>query len=128
MRGGRAGDLYLDITVTAHPLFRVDGRDLYVDLPLAPWEAVLGTSVQLPTPSGKVNLKVPAGTKAGRQLRLTGRGLARPDGAAGNLYAIVKIVVPVVLDDAQRALYRQLAEASAFDPRAHFERETTHAG
>ncbi len=128
MRGGRAGDLYLDITVTAHPLFRVDGRDLYVDLPLAPWEAVLGTSVQLPTPSGKVNLKVPAGTKAGQQLRLTGRGLARPDGAAGNLYAIVKIVVPVVLDDAQRALYRQLAEASAFDPRAHFERETTHAG
>ncbi|MEO8344800.1 MAG: DnaJ C-terminal domain-containing protein [Betaproteobacteria bacterium] len=127
LRGGRAGDLYLDIAVTAHPLFRVDGRDLFVDLPLAPWEAVLGTSVQLPTPAGTVSLKVPAGTKAGQQLRLTGRGMARPQGVAGNLYAIVQIVVPTVLDDAQRALFTQLAEASTFNPRAHFEREASHA-
>ena len=127
VRGGRAGDLYLDINVASHKLFRVDGRDLFVDLPLAPWEAVLGTSVQLPTPAGPVNLKVPAGTRAGQQLRLTGRGLARPEGAAGNLYAIVHIAVPTVLDDAQRALFQQLADASTFNPRAHFEREASHA-
>jgi len=125
-RGGRNGDLYLDISVTPHPLFRADGRDLFVDLLLAPWEAVLGASVQLPTPAGPVNLKVPAGTRAGQQLRLGGRGLARPDGAAGNLYAIVHIAVPTVVDEAQRALYRKLAEATAFNPRAHFEQEATH--
>ena len=125
-RGGRTGDLYLDIAVSPHKLFRADGRDLFVDLPLAPWEAVLGASIELPTPAGPVKLKVPAGTRAGQQLRLAGRGLARPDGTAGNLYAIVQIAVPTVLDDAQRALFRQLAETSAFNPRAHFEGEATH--
>jgi curved DNA-binding protein len=127
MRGGRTGDLYLDIAVTPHRLFRADGRDLYVDLPLAPWEAALGAGITLPTPAGPVNLKVPPGTRAGQQLRLAGRGLARPDGDAGNLYAIVQIAVPTVLDDAQRALFRQLAETSTFNPRAHFEREASHA-
>jgi curved DNA-binding protein len=73
-----------------------------------------------------VKLKVPAGTRAGQQLRLSGRGLARPDGVAGNLFAIVQIAVPTVLDDSQRALFRQLAESSTFNPRAHFEREATH--
>ena len=126
VRGGRAGDLYLDISVSPHRLFRADGRDLFVDLPLAPWEAVLGASIALPTPAGTVNLKVPAGTRAGQHLRLAGRGLARPDGAAGNLFAIVQIAVPTVTDDAQRALYRQLADASNFNPRAHFEREASH--
>jgi len=126
VRGGRAGDLYLDIAVTPHRLFRADGRDLFVDLPLAPWEAVLGASIALPTPAGTVNLQVPAGTRAGQQLRLAGRGLARPDGSAGNLFAIVQIAVPTVTDDAQRTLYRQLADASNFNPRAHFEREATH--
>ena len=125
-RGGRAGDLYLDIAVTPHRLFRADGRDLFVDLPLAPWEAVLGASIALPTPAGTVNLKVPPGTRAGQQLRLAGRGLARADGSAGNLFAIVQVAVPTVTDDAQRALYRQLAETSNFNPRAHFEREATH--
>jgi len=126
VRGGRAGDLYLDISVTPHRLFRADGRDLFVDLPLTPWEAVLGASIALPTPAGTVNLKVPPGTRAGQQLRLAGRGLARPDGSAGNLFAIVQIAVPTVTDDAQRALYRQLADVSNFNPRAHFEREATH--
>jgi curved DNA-binding protein len=126
LRGGRAGDLYLDIAVSPHKLFRADGRDLFVDLPLAPWEAVLGASIELPTPAGPVQLKVPPGTRAGQQLRLSGRGLARPDGVAGNLFAIVHIAVPTVLDDPQRALFRQLAESSTFNPRAHFEREATH--
>ena len=122
-RGGRNGDLYLDISVAPHTVFRVDGTDLYVDLPLAPWEAVLGTSVKLPTPAGTVNLKVPPATPAGQRLRLTGRGLARAGAQAGNLYAMVQIVVPTVVDDAQRALYRQLAENPTFNPRAHFGEE-----
>jgi curved DNA-binding protein len=121
--GGPAGDLYLDIEVAAHPLYRVSGRDLYVDLPLAPWEAVLGAEVKLPTPAGVVALKVPAGTRSGRQLRLAGRGISRGSGAAGHLYAVVRIEVPTVLDDRQNALYKQLAESSNFDPRAHFDQE-----
>jgi curved DNA-binding protein len=122
--GGADGDLYLDIVVEPHPLYRVSGQDLYLDLPLAPWEAVLGTTVRLPTPAGAVSLKVPPGTRAGQQLRLGGRGLSRPGAAAGNLFAIVQIVVPSVVDERERALYRQLAEISNFNPRAHFEGET----
>jgi curved DNA-binding protein len=126
VEGGRDGDLYLDIVVEPHPLYRVSEQDLYLDLPLAPWEAVLGTSVRLPTPAGAVSLKVPAETRAGQQLRLTGRGLARSGGEAGNLYAIVQIVVPSVVDERERALFKQLAETSNFNPRAHFEREATY--
>lgn len=124
-RGGPAGDLYLDIEVTPHPLYRADGRNLYVDLPLAPWEAVLGTSVQLPTPAGAVALKVPAGSRAGQQLRLSGRGVARGGGAAGDLFAILRIEVPTVVDDRQRDLYRQLAEVSGFNPRGNLEQEAS---
>lgn len=122
VEGGRDGNLYLDIVVEAHPWYRVSGQDISIDLPLAPWEAVLGTTVRLPTPAGAVSLKVPPGTRAGQQLRLAGRGLARA-GAPGNLHAIVQIVVPSVVDERERALFKQLAEASNFNPRAHFERE-----
>lgn len=123
--GGPDGDLYLDIEVADHPLYRVSGNDLYLDLPLAPWEAVLGTSVDLPTPAGTVTLKVPAGTRAGQQLRLSGRGMTRGSGAAGHLYALVRIEVPSVVDDAHKDLYKKLAETSNFDPRAHFVKETS---
>ena len=123
LRGGRDGDLYLDINVESHPLYRADGLDLQMDLPLAPWEAVLGTSVEMPTPAGTVSLKVPPGTRAGQKLRLTGRGLKRPDGTTGHFYAVVQIAVPTVVDDRQRELYRQIAGASSFNPRAHFEQE-----
>jgi curved DNA-binding protein len=119
-QGAPSGDLYLDIQVQTHALFRTSGHDLYVDLPLAPWEAVLGTSVELPTPAGAVALKVPAGTRAGQQLRLAGRGLSRPGATSGDLFAIVAIVVPTVVDERERSLFRQLAETSNFDPRAHF--------
>jgi curved DNA-binding protein len=122
-RGGPPGDLYLDIDVQEHPLYRVSGQDIYVDLPLAPWEAVLGTSVSLPTPAGKVSLKVPAGTRSGQQLRLGGRGLARGSGTPGHLFACVRIEVPTVVDDMQRDLYRKLAEQATFNPRAHMEQE-----
>jgi curved DNA-binding protein len=119
MNGGRDGDLYLDIHVDAHPLYRADGLDLYMELPLAPWEAVLGADVELPTPSGRIALKVPAGTQAGQKLRLAGRGLSRPDGTSGHLYAVAQIVVPTVVDERQRALFGQLKDGATFNPRAH---------
>jgi curved DNA-binding protein len=125
--GGRDGDLYLNISLRPHALYRANGNDLYLDLPLAPWEAVLGTSVEVPTPGGAVRLKIPAGTQAGQHLRLPARGLPRPKGEPGDLYAVVLIVVPSELDDAQRALYRQLEETSTFKPRAHFSEEGSYA-
>jgi curved DNA-binding protein len=108
-------------------MYRASGHDLFLDLPLAPWEAVLGTSVEVPTPGGVVRLKVPAGTHAGGQLRLPGRGLPKPKGGEGDLYAIVQIVVPSVVGTPERELYRKLAEGSNFDPRAHFAVEAGHA-
>jgi len=104
-------------------LFRVSGHDVYVDLPLTPWEAVLGATVEVPTPSGPVRLKVPPGSQAGQQLRLTKRGLPKPRAGEGDLFAIVQIVVPSIVSDEERALFRQLADASTFNPRGHFEQE-----
>ncbi len=123
VNGGPDGDLYLSIEVAEHPLYRVSGKDLYIDLPLAPWEAVLGTSVRLPTPGGAVALKVPAGTRAGQQLRLTGRGMTRGNGAAGHMYAFVRIEVPMLVDDKQKALFQQLSDVSNFNPRAQLYQE-----
>ncbi len=123
LNGGRGGDLYLNIALHPHRLFRVSGHDLFLDLPLAPWEAVLGTSVQVSTLGGSVRLKVPPGTHAGRQLRLAGRGLPKPHAGAGDLFAIVQIVVPTVTSERERALFKELAEASTFNPRGHFEQE-----
>lgn len=118
--GGRDGDLYLDIVLHPHRLFRVSDHDVYLDLPLAPWEAALGATVEVPTLSGRVNLRVPPGTTAGRKLRLGKKGLPKPGGGEGDLYAIVQIVNPTVLDERERELFRQLAEHSKFDPRGHF--------
>ena len=115
--GGRDGDLYLDISLKPHRLYRATGHDLYVDLPLAPWEAALGASVEVPTPAGAVSLKVPAGTSSGQKLRLAGRGLPRPRGNAGDLYAVAQIVVAPQPSERERELYASLKEASAFEPR-----------
>lgn len=123
--GGRDGDLYLTIRLHPHRLYRVSNHDLYLDLPLAPWEAVLGTQVELPTPGGTVRLRVPAGTHSGQQLRLPGRGLPQPRSGAGDLYAIVQIVVPSEPGERERQLYRQLAEVSRFDPRGHLQQEAS---
>lgn len=117
--GGRDGDLYLNIQIKPHPLYRVSGRDLYMDLPLAPWEAVLGATIEIPTLAGTVRLKIKPGTQAGQQLRLSGRGLPKP-GHEGNLYAIVQIAVPPSVTDQERALFTDLAKASSFDPRVNF--------
>src|SRR6267154_1756369 len=123
LNGGRDGDLYLSIALHPHRLFRASGHDLYFDLPLAPWEAVLGTSVQVPTLAGSVRLKIPPGTRAGQQLRLAGRGLPKPKGGEGDLFAIVQIAVPTAASERERALYKELAQASTFDPRGHFGEE-----
>lgn len=125
--GGRDGDLYLNIALHPHPLFRASGHDLYLDLPLAPWEAALGASVEVPTLAGAVTLKVPAGTRSGQQLRLAGRGLPKPHGGSGDLFAIAQIAVPSVLSERERALFRELADASTFNPRGHFAQEASHA-
>lgn len=128
INGGRNGDLYLNIRLRPHPYYRAIGHDLYLDLPLAPWEAVLGASIEVPTPAGSVRLKVPAGTQAARQLRLPGRGLPIPKGGQGDLYAVVQIVVPDSIGERERALYQELSQNSTFDPRTHFVRESgSHA-
>lgn len=124
--GGPDGDLYLHIALLPHPLFRPDGHDLYIDLPLAPWEAALGATLEVPTLSGPVNLKVPAGTLAGKRLRLSKRGLPRPHGESGDLFAMVQIVLPPGLSDRERKLFEELAAGSTFDPRAHFKAEVSH--
>jgi curved DNA-binding protein len=118
--GGRDGDLYLDISLKPHRLYRATGHDLYVDLPLAPWESALGAAVEVPTPAGAVNLKIPAGTSAGQKLRLAGRGLPNPRGGAGDLYAVAQIVLPPQPSERERELYRELKEASSFNPRRGF--------
>jgi curved DNA-binding protein len=118
--GGPDGDLYLNIALHPHSLFRVSGHDLYLDLPLTPWEAVLGATVEVPTLGGTVRLKVPPNTHAGQQLRLTGRGLPKPGGKQGDLFAIAQIAVPTAASERERDLFRQLAQDSTFNPRGHF--------
>lgn len=121
--GGADGDLYLNIALHPHALYRVSGHDLYLDLPLTPWEAALGAVVEVPTLGGSVHLKVPPGTHAGQKLRLAKRGLPKPREGEGDLFAIVQIVVPTVLSERERALFKELADGSSFNPRGHFERE-----
>jgi len=117
INGGDPGNLYLRVKFAQHPDFHVRGTDLYYDLDLAPWEAVLGTTVEIPTLDGTVSLKIPAGTMAERQLRLRGKGLPTSDGTRGNLYAVVSIKVPVHLTPEQKVLWEQLATKSTFNPR-----------
>jgi curved DNA-binding protein len=116
--GAEAGDLYLVARIMPHPAYRVQGRDIYTELRLAPWEAALGTSVAVDTPGGEAKVKVPAGTSSGRRLRLRGRGLPRQGGKPGDLFAEARIMVPATLSDTERQLFEQLAAASDFDPRS----------
>lgn len=122
--GGQAGNLYVVLSILPHPLYRITGRDLVLDLSLSPWEAALGTSVEIPTLAGKVELNIKPGTSSGQRLRLGGRGLPASGGAAGDLYALVRIVVPKTISPAERALYEQLAAASDFKPRSTVHKET----
>jgi curved DNA-binding protein len=113
----KPGDLYLEVDFRPHPRYRVEERDVYLDLAIAPWEAALGASVTVPTPSGVVDLKVPPGTVAGRKLRLKGRGI--PANPPGDLYVALQIVLPPADSDAAKAAYGALREQFPnFDPRA----------
>ncbi|MEP7156820.1 MAG: DnaJ C-terminal domain-containing protein [Betaproteobacteria bacterium] len=127
--GGRDGDVFLDIRLKPHPLYRVDGHDLYIDLPLAPWEAALGATVEVPTLAGAVNLKVAPATNSGQSLRLAKRGLPKPGAGneSGDLFAIVKIVMPPNIGEREQALYKEIGELSKFNPRTHFPGEHAHA-
>jgi len=118
MNGGPAGDLYLQIALEPHALYRVSGHDLEIEVPLAPWEAALGAEVEVPTLDGRVKMKVPPGSKAGQKLRLAGKGLPKPGGGAGDLYAVLSIAVPATLTEREKQLYEEMREASRFDPRA----------
>lgn len=113
--GGPAGDLLLQVGFAPHPLFRVDGLDVSLDVPVAPWEAALGAKVTVPTPSGSVDLTVPPGSGQGRRLRLKGRGI--PAREPGDLYVVLQIALPPADSDEARRLYREMAEKLAFNPR-----------
>lgn len=126
LHGGQTGDLYVLLALQAHPLYRVSGRDLYIDLPLAPWEAVLGATVRVPTLAGTVELNIKPGTGTGQKLRLAKRGLAAADGSIGALYAVVQIDVPKAIEADERALFEQLAAVSKFKPRQHFASGENH--
>ncbi len=116
MGQGKAGDLYLEMEFRPHPFYRVEGRDVYLDLPITPWEAALGASVKVPTLGGMVELKIPASSKSGSKMRLKGRGI--PGQPAGDLYAVLKIVLPTADTDEAKALYEEMKEKLAFNPRA----------
>lgn len=117
--GASPGDLYLVVRIAPHPRYRPDGRDLYVDLPISPWEGALGGSVPVDTPGGEATVKVPRGTSTGRRLRLRGRGLPNPNGEPGDLFAEAKVVVPRELTTEEERLFGELAGTSTFDPRRH---------
>lgn len=123
-RGGKgtgkamAGDLYLRVHILPDPVFRLHGRDLIINLSLAPWEAALGTKLIVPIMDGNVNLKVPAGIQSGQKLRMQGKGMPASGGRpAGSLYAEVKILVPDHLNDREKELFSELARVSTFKPR-----------
>ena len=113
-----AGDLYLEVQFRPDPLYRVKGRDLYLELPLAPWEAALGASVKIPTPMGPIMLKIPPASPQGRELRIKGRGI--PAAEPGDLYAVLKIVLPPADTEKAKQIYEDMARELSFDPREKF--------
>ena len=114
--GAESGDLYLEVEFRDHPLYSVDGADIYLDLPVTPWEAALGASIEAPTPTGVVDLKIPANSTQGRKLRLKGRGLAGKQ--PGDLYVVLQVALPPADSDAAKTLYRQMEDQLGFNPRA----------
>lgn len=114
---GEAGDLYLEVEFRPHPFYKVEGKDVYLDLPVAPWEAALGATVKAPTPTGPVDLKVPANSSGGRKLRLKGRGI--PAKAPGDLYVVLQIALPKADSDPAKEAYHEFQKATDFNPRTH---------
>jgi len=118
MNGGQPGDLYLHLRLRPHRLFTVRGDDLELELPIAPWEAVLGTRVEVPTIDGQVEMTIPAGAQSGQKLRLREQGLNKRRGGRGDLYVKLKIVVPKQVSEEERRLHEELRRVSRFDPRS----------
>ncbi|MGV8916485.1 MAG: curved DNA-binding protein [Pseudomonas sp.] len=118
--GGENGDLYLIIRLAPHPLFDVEGHDLIITVPLAPWEAALGAKVAVPTLTGKINLTIRADSQSGQRLRVKGNGLLDKQGQRGDLYAQLKIVMPKTTNEDTKTLWESLAEKAAFDPRSQW--------
>lgn len=115
--GGPPGDLYLEVQFRPDPRYRIQGRDVFETIPVAPWEAALGATIEVPTPSGRVQVNVPAGSQTGRKLRLKGRGI--PGDPPGSLYLQLEVVLPPADDETARKLYETMARELAFDPRRH---------
>lgn len=115
--GGDNGDLYIRIRLVPHPLFDVEGRNLIITMPVAPWEAALGAKVEVPTLTGRVKLSIPPNSLDGQRLRIKGKGLINRAGLAGDLYAVIKIVVPAQWDENDRENLLKLARNSSFDAR-----------
>ncbi|HLF67208.1 MAG TPA: DnaJ C-terminal domain-containing protein, partial [Gammaproteobacteria bacterium] len=113
--GGPPGDLYLEIELERNALFSAEGKNIYLTVPITPWEAALGATIQLPTLGGTISAKIPANSQSGQQLRLKGRGL--PGAPAGDQFAILKIVTPQAVTTEQKALYENMAKVMAFNPR-----------
>jgi curved DNA-binding protein len=117
---GRPGDLYLEIEFNPHSIYRVDGRDVYLDVPVAPWEAALGAGIKVPTPVGPVDMKIKPGTANGSKLRLKGRGLPAGSGSnpPGDLYVILQVSLPPAATDKAQEIYRNMQQELDFNPRA----------
>ena len=117
---GKAGDLYLEIEFNSHNIYRVDGRDVYLDLPVAPWEAALGASIKAPTPGGVVDLKIKPGSANGSKMRLKGRGIpaSSSNNSAGDLYVILQVTLPPANTDSEKAAYEKMQQSFRFNPRA----------
>lgn len=116
---GSAGDLYLEIDFQPHPLYSHDGRDIYLKLPVKPWEAALGATISVPTPSGTVDLKLPPGSNNGKKLRLRGRGI--PGKPAGDFFVTVELTLPPASGEESKALYRRMQQEMDYNPRAALE-------
>jgi curved DNA-binding protein len=117
--GGEAGDLYLEVEFNPRGHYRVEGADVYLDLPVAPWEAALGATVKVPTPDGPVDMKVPPNSQAGKKLRLKGRGI--PARQPGDLYVVLQIALPSADTPQRKQAYEQMKKEFAFNPRAGME-------
>jgi len=115
--GAPAGDLYVKLNIRPHPTFTVSGDDITVEAPIAPWEAVLGAKIEVPTIEGKAEMKVPANSQGGQRLRLRGQGLNKRGGGRGDQYVKLRIVVPTHPTEREKQLFQQLSEASRFNPR-----------
>src|SRR5207248_1455207 len=115
--GGSAGDLFLRVRLAKHPDFQVEDNTLIYEAEVAPWEAVLGTQVSIPTVDGRINIKIPPGTQNGQRLRVRGQGMPQRGGGRGDLNVLVKIQVPEQVSERERELWQQLARESNFNPR-----------